>query len=161
MDVLARGCYATFWFKDISAQGQNVFCFTWCQNLHVLKGLCVKISKSCNNPLPKRPWCWNIPVPKCSRAKMSGAKIRPSHINTSITSPQWLKFLPKDEFQGFFFNRNINFVFISNIIAEMLDGLLGISGINSRFIIRLWMSCDHQKIFLKFVLFRGPEVSKQ
>ena len=92
MDVLTRGRFGTgtFLFKDILAHGhfgtgapvpkclcQNLYIalqsakMYMCQNVHVPKYPCVKMSQCRNVPVSKRPWCRNIPMLKCSRAKMS------------------------------------------------------------------------------------------
>ena len=96
MDILARGRYGTgtFWHKDILAhvhlaQGhpcRNAYIVLQsakmyiCWNVLVPKYPCAVMFKYCNVPVPKRPWCRNIPIPKCSHAKMLGAEISPSHL---------------------------------------------------------------------------------
>ena len=85
MNVSERGCFGTgtFCHKDIFeilAQGhlcQNVYIalhtakMYMCGNIHVTKYPCAEISQCHNNSVPIRPWCQNIPILKCSRAKMS------------------------------------------------------------------------------------------
>ena len=116
----------TFWHMEISALCRNVYIalhsakMYMCQNVHVLKYRCAKISQFHNIPVPKRPWCRNIPMSKYSRAEkspwlnvcrdmslaemsdaeMSGAKIsqslrKSSLIYATVISLTWLKRLWK------------------------------------------------------------------
>ena len=97
MDVSAQGPYGTGTFGHMDVLAHVHFGIVQsnidissqvplCQNVHVLKYFCVKMSQCCNVSVPKRPWCWKVLMPKCScaemsLAQMSGAKISPSPQN--------------------------------------------------------------------------------
>ena len=75
-DISAHWCFSTctFWHCAKHYRHFGIYISAWlplCQNVHVPKYPCPKMSQwCCNVPVPKRSLCWKIPMPKCSCVKM-------------------------------------------------------------------------------------------